>query len=147
MSEMLANQYFISGRYFEALEEYSKLPREKQNDLLIKKKMIICSALNGSFERALFLLKDMPTDDNSLYYGLQLMKDECFCEKLLEKLEGQKKQIIKNDEAKKMQTAILSYFTEREKSLEYFYGLKNSGYSDIVNTFLSSIKHKSHTTS
>ncbi len=141
----MANQYFISGRYFEALDEYSKLPMERQDDLLIKKKMIICAALNNNFEKALVLLSKIRADSNSDHYGLQLLKDECLCDKLLEKLESQKNRNVRNDEQTGMQIAILSYFTDRAKSLKFFNELKNSGYSNIVNDFIETVKHKSHT--
>ncbi|MCF6270384.1 MAG: hypothetical protein L3J41_11775 [Melioribacteraceae bacterium] len=143
---MLANQYFISERYFEALEEYSKLTPERINDPIIKMKIIICAALNKNFEKALSLLKEIPVDENSSYYGLKLLKEIYLCEKMLEQLEKRKNPNSENDEAKRMLMAILSRFTDRKKSLEYFNGLKSSGYSDIVNDFLCSIKEIKQTT-
>ena len=140
MSEMLANQYFISERYFEALDEYSKLSEEMKNDPLIKNKMIVCATLNKNFELAMVLLKELirsnlyRSDDK----GIELK--ECpGCDainKLEKKITGEKG--LEN--VKKMQLAILRCITDQTRSLEIFENLKDSIYADIVRPFLQELK-------
>ncbi len=136
MSEMLANQFFISGRYFEALEEYSKLPEDKLKDPLIMKKMIICAALNKNFKKALELLENMPNDATASRENLRILKDECLCEQLLKDLETRTGENQYEENVIKMQIAILSYFTDKEKSLQYFNKLNNFNFSNLTKEFL-----------
>ncbi len=140
MSEMLANQYFISGRYFEAFEEYSRLPKEKRDNLMIRKKMIISTTMNENFEKALSLLKELVLRDFSLFKNEMKTTDvECLCKEIVNKLEIQNKQKVESADKKKMQIAILNFFYNQDKSLEYFKKFEYSNYSDIVQPFLQSI--------
>lgn len=140
MSEMLANQYFISERYFEALDEYSKLSEEMKNDPLIKNKMIVCATLNKNFELAMVLLKELIRSNLYLSEDKSIELKECpGCDainKLEKKITGEKG--LEN--VKKMQLAILRCITDQTRSLEIFENLKDSIYADIVRPFLQELK-------
>ena len=139
MSEMLANQYFISGRYSEALSEYSKLPATKQNDVVVKEKMIISATLVENFALALSLLDEIVTNYSKFLDEINIDADACFCPEIVKKLEMQKVQKKRDTEVKNMKIAILMFFQNQNKAMKYFEKLKDSSYADLINSFLTSI--------
>ncbi len=140
MSEMLANQYFISERYFEALKEYSKLPNEMKNAPSIKEKMIICAALDEKFEEAVSLLTELFVNNFGLLNKLNVQDEESFHKELLNKLEIQNEKRTKYSDIIKMKMAILNIFFDSDKSLNFLKELKASIYADSVNSILQLLK-------
>jgi len=146
MSEMLANQYFISERYSEAFEEYSKLPRERKNNVVIREKMIISAAFDENFEDALSMIKGLMRDKLNKSNEIKIDTEVCPSIEAISKFESQIKQKQEHKDVIKMKIAILTFFSDQDKSLDYFKKLKGSIYADIVNPFLKSlnktIKHE-----
>jgi len=140
MSEMQANQYFISGRYSEALSEYEKLPIIKHNKNILGK-MIISAALNNNFISALDLLSEMARKKEKQQSESTIDDFECPCEDLVYKLERDSIKENELTEEIKMKIAILSFFINREKSMEYFNQLKVSEYASTVNAFMKSLNN------
>ncbi len=144
MSEMLANQYFIAERYFEALGEYSKLSKKQKSNPVIKKKLIICAALNNDFEKALSVLTEWIVDNFKQSFEIQNDPDEYHIIETTQKLEKEILEKKGDKELKKMQIAILSYFSDQTKSFEIFNQLKDSIFQDIVNSFLQTLQSTTH---
>jgi|GEM_PF-4181243 len=141
MSEMQANQYFISGRYSEALSEYSKLAATKENDVVVKEKMIISAALTENFALALSLLDEIVTNYSKFLDEINIDADTCFYNEIVKKLEMQKVQKKRDTEVKNMKIAILMFFPNQNKAMKYFKKLKDSSYADLINSFLKSINN------
>lgn len=139
MSEMLANQYFISERYSEAFEEYSKLPQERQNNIVIKEKMIISAALDENFKDALSMIKELLKDKFSQSNKIKIDTEVRPSIEVINKFENQTKQKQEYKDVIKMKIAILTFFSDQDKSLDYFKKLKESIYADIVDPFLKSL--------
>lgn len=96
--------------------------------------------MNENFEKALSLLKELVLRDFSLFKNEMKTTDvECLCKEIVNKLEIQNKQKVESADKKKMQIAILNFFYNQDKSLEYFKKFEYSNYSDIVQPFLQSI--------
>lgn len=137
MSEMLANQYFISERYSEAFEEYSKLPREKQNNIIIKEKMIISAAFDENFEDALSMIKELIRDQFDKSNKIKINTEAYPSIEVINKFESQTKQKQGYKDVIKMKIAILTFFSDQDKSFEIFKELKGSIYADIVTPFFN----------
>lgn len=137
MSEMLANQYFISERYSEALEEYSKLPKVRRKNIIIKEKMIISATLDENFEVALPMLHELIKDKFGQSHSIKIDAQVCPCIEVVNKLESQNKQGQEYKDVIKMKIAILTFFSDQDKSLEIFKELKGSVYADIVTPFFN----------
>ena len=144
MSEMLANQYFISGRYSEALSEYAKLTSTTENDVVVKEKMIMSAALTENFELALNLLLMLINEKVKILSINTINNSVCPCTDIVNKLENGEKANNTSIMETEMKIAILSFFTDRNKSVKYFTKLKESEYADIVNSFLKHYKNNSN---
>jgi len=144
MSEMLANQYFIAERYFEALGEYSKLSKKRKNNPVIEKKIIICAALNNDFEKALSVLKEWVIENFKQSVEIKSDSDEYHTIETTKKLENELLEKKGHVDLKLMQIAILSFFSDRTKSLEIFIQLKDSIFQDIINSFLQTLQNTTH---
>ena len=141
MSEMLANQYFISERYSEAFEEYSKLPKVRRKNIIIKEKMIISATFDENFEEALSMLRELIKDKFGQSDSIKINAQVCPCIEVVNKLESQNKQGQEYKDVIKMKIAILTFFSDQDKSLRYFEKLKDSSYADLINSFLKSINN------
>jgi tetratricopeptide (TPR) repeat protein len=63
MSEMLANRYFLSGRYAEAAEEFEKLLDAQPPRGAVKRRLVICYTMTNRLREALALAVDIMRAD------------------------------------------------------------------------------------
>jgi len=138
---MLANQYFISGRYSEALSEYSKLTSTTENDVVVMEKMIMSAALTENFECALNLLLTLINEKVETLSTNTINNSVCPCTEIVNKLENDRKVNKTSSMETEMKIAILSFFTDKDKSMKYFQKLKKSCYADMIKPVLTSLKN------
>jgi tetratricopeptide (TPR) repeat protein len=63
MSEMLANRYFLSGRYPEAAAEFEKLLEAHPPRVVVRRRLVICYTMTGRLRDALELAVDIMRED------------------------------------------------------------------------------------
>ncbi len=125
MSEMLANQYFMARNFVAAEAEYEKCILQKENNLLAKKKLIICYTENGKIERALDLFNQVISQQIQVITSTDLVKDDCPCPEIIKRII----EITDGTESVdvQIQLGILWLYCNPEASLSYFEKAKLSG--------------------
>jgi hypothetical protein len=59
MSEMLANRYFLSGRYADAAGEFEELLEAHPPRVAVRRRLVICYTMTGRLRDALDLAVDI----------------------------------------------------------------------------------------
>ena len=118
MSEMLANQYFMARNFVSAELEYEKCISQKSDNLLAKKKLIICYSENGKIEESLVLFNEVISYQIQVITSTDLIKDDCPCPEIIKRI------VEINDGAESaeimIQLGILWLYCNPETSLNYF---------------------------
>ena len=118
MSEMLANHYFLSRNYQSALCEYENVLHKNSDNLLVKKRLIICYIQNGLLSNALNLFIDLLRRDSNIFVKSNGYRDYCPCRDLIFKYENKQTSGIDNYEVN-LSLGILWYYLDINNSLEY----------------------------
>lgn len=119
MSEMLANHYFLSRNYQSALCEYENVLHKNSDNLLVKKRLIICYIQNGLISNALNLFADLLRKDASIFTNSNGYRDYCPCRDLIFNFENKQTSGIDNYEVN-LSLAILWFYCNVNNSIEYF---------------------------
>lgn len=119
MSEMLGNQYFMARKYSEAEEVFLECLRKDTDNVLIKKKLIICFTQTGQIENALRLFEQFVDSNIDIILSTNPVIDDCPCPELVYDLE---KNINSVEEinSKELILGILWLYCNIEKSIKYF---------------------------
>lgn len=125
MSEMLANQYFLTRKYCEAQAELestlSKYPANKS----IKKKLIICYVVNKDLRKAFDLFSELVNEDADFIINTDTILDDCPCPEIIYEIENTA--VYANEEEKTIALGILWLYCDVNYSISH---LKLTGYKD-----------------
>ena len=124
MSEMLANQYFMARRFAEAKPILNKLVETHNRRLDLAKKLVICYAQTGEFQKALSLFHLIISSDIDEILSTDLVLDDCPCPELIFELE--KSAIHKREEWENLTLGMLWLYCDIDTSLKYFQGAANN---------------------
>ena len=83
MNEMLANQYFLARKYEDAETELEKVILENPENLLARKKLIICNTQTGKFQSAFTNFIFIIEKDIEVITKTNIIKDDCPCPELI----------------------------------------------------------------
>jgi tetratricopeptide (TPR) repeat protein len=119
MSEMLANHYFLSRNYQSALCEYENVLHKNSDNLLVKKRLIICYIQNGLLSNALNLFIDLLRRDSNIFVKSNGYRDYCPCRDLIFEFENKQTSGIDNYEVN-LSLGILWFYCNANNSIEYF---------------------------
>lgn len=118
MSEMLANHYFLTRNYQSALCEYENVLNKNSDNLLVKKRLIICYVQNGLLSNALNLFIDLLRRDSNIFVKSNGYRSYCPCRDLI--FEFESKQTSGEDNYKiNLSLGILWFYCDANTSLEY----------------------------
>lgn len=139
MSEMLANQYFMARNFISAENEYERYILSKPDNLLAKKKLIICYTENGKIDKALELFNSVITVQIQIITSTDLIKDDCPCPEIIKRIVEINTNIESPDVL--IQLGILWLYCNPDTSLTYFEKARLSGlYSYEVTFAIDKIK-------
>lgn len=146
MSEMLANQYFLVRRFSEAEKVYEKILSENPNNLLAKKKLIICYVNNSKIRQALELFYNVISKDISVITSTNIKDDDCPCPEIITKFDKINEPTLSH-QSKLEILGMLWLYCDYYKSIQYFEKLKEFNpnekiYSDILKIYKDFILSK-----
>lgn len=116
---MLANHYFLSGNYQSALCEYENVLNKNSDNLLVKKRLIICYIQNGLCSNALNLFLDLLRRDANIFIKSNGYQDYCPCYDLIFEFENKQTSGMDNYEVN-LSLGILWFYCNANNSIEYF---------------------------
>lgn len=123
MCEMLANQYFMTRKFEEALNIYKKIFTGEPSQINVQAKMIICLTVEGRLNDALYYLFDALNKNPDFFINKCFETQICPCKQLIEKAE--RDLLETNSYRKQLVLGILWSYCSFDKSLENF----NQAYS------------------
>jgi len=135
MSEMLANQYFLTRKYNLAAKEMEESIFPVDNNKLIIKKLIICYTQINKPSEALDLFLEIIKTDIDTIIKTDLNSDDCPCFELIERI---KCDFVKYEDefTKSYILGILFLYCNIKQSLDYF---KAAGGIDASNKKIKNI--------
>ena len=131
MSEMLGNQYFLAGRFEDAIIELEKTLLQNPDNYSAKKKLIISYLQVNKLESSLLLFAEVINKDINIIIETDPVKDCCPCPDIIYS-------VIKNDfdlneDEKYLRLGILWLYCDAEESLSYFNKIITIGkWDDII---------------
>lgn len=135
MSEMLGNQYFLSRHYSEAIDEYEKCLVSNQDNLFVKKKLILCLLERGDLESAVKYLDEVLSVSPKIILETDIKNDDCPCIEIIEKYRN-----VEVSEKIKMILGILWLYCDKQKALEIFEEiLETSHFAVSLNKIISKL--------
>ncbi|MCK9282534.1 MAG: hypothetical protein M0P71_18110 [Melioribacteraceae bacterium] len=119
MNEMLGNQYFMTRKYSLAFEEFEKALLSDENNLNIKKKLVVCYTQTGKIIKAKELFFDLIRNDINIVINTDPIVDDCPCPDLIARLEND---LIANKGSYEYHVAlgIIWLYCDADNSLQYF---------------------------
>lgn len=119
MYEMLANQYFLARRYFQACDVYEKVLAARPNDKFIRRKLIVCYTQIGEIKKALDVFISCLEDDIECIVKIDPVADDCPCPELATELE---KKLANNLNSLDFHLILgmLWLYCDEKKSISYF---------------------------
>lgn len=122
MSEMIGNQYFLVGRFCDAISELEKALAADPLNNHIKKKLIICYIKTNEIEKAFNMFNQIIKQD--IYYLLESnhINDKCSCSEIIYELENTN--IIKDQNQNNLALGMMWLFFNAKNSINYFQKVK-----------------------
>ncbi|MFA7290446.1 MAG: hypothetical protein WC055_16340 [Melioribacteraceae bacterium] len=119
MNEMLGNQYFMTRKYSLAFEEFEKALLSDENNLNIKKKLVICYTQMGKIIKAKELFFDLIRNDIKTITNTDPLVDDCPCPDLIARLESD---LTSNEGSYEyfVSLGIIWLYCDSNNSLQYF---------------------------
>lgn len=118
MSEMLGNQYFLVGRYYDAIKELENALVSDPSNNQIKKKLIICYIKTNEIEKAFDIFNQLINQDISLILESNNLNDNCPCSEIIYELENAN--IIKDQNQNNLALGMMWLFFNAKNSINYF---------------------------
>ena len=119
MYEMLANQYFMTGRYELACRTYEKVLSKRPKDHLIQRKLIICYSQVGKIEKALDIFISCLEEDIECIVSVDPVPGDCPCPDPVAELEKTLANNLNSLDFHLM-LGMLWLYCDVEKSIRYF---------------------------
>ena len=132
---MLANQYFLSRRYKDAIPVYENVLKNDPGNNSVKKKLILCYTENGLINKALHLFHDVVTADIGIITDTDPVRDDCPCPQLIYDFECSITN-VKSEKEMEIVLGILWTFCDLERAVNYF---GKAASKDADNELLKSI--------
>jgi len=88
MSEMLANRYFLSGRFAEAALEFDNLRRKEPHRLMVRMKLVICHTMAEKPMEALTLAMDILEEPSGIALQIDHRIEEFSCKEAVERFQA-----------------------------------------------------------
>lgn len=146
MSEMLANHYFLSRNYAQAIDAFSKTFRENYPNNILKK-LIICDITQGKIATAKEYFLRVISADPYLIIKTNIKEEDCPCPELISNFE--KNVYPPNSLDDLISLGMLWLYCDLTKSIEYVNRVKLSSPRDqFINqslNILNQIKLKKRT--
>ena len=132
---MLANQYFLSRRYKDALQVFEKIIVNEPTNYNVQKKLILCYAESALIDKALDLYYKLIGIDVGLITDTDPVRDDCPCPQLIYDFECA---ISKHSTNRDMNITlgILWTYCDLERAIFYF---RNAANNNPNNKLLKSI--------
>jgi pentatricopeptide repeat protein len=118
MSEMLGNQYFLVGRYYDAIKELENALVSDPSNNQIKKKLIICYIKTNEIEKAFDIFNQLINLDISFILESNNLNDNCPCSEIIYELENAN--IIKDQNQNNLALGMMWLFFNAKNSINYF---------------------------
>ncbi len=146
MSEMLGNQYFLGRHYYEAKNEFETEILKHPENLLLKKKLLICYTQTNQIEKALDLFEELIKKNIDIIVKTDPIRDDCPCPELVEKIKDPNKEFT-NELDENIVNGIIWLYCDAEISLNYFKIAQQSDRSNkklesVINIIQNFIEHK-----
>lgn len=119
MSEMLGNHYFYNRDFKSAVYEYENVMIKYPNNLLVKRKAIVCYVKQGNLDKALKMLVEILRKDNSFTKNYDKIDEDCPCRDLIFEFET-KLSTNKDNYKIILSLGILWLNCNMQHSIEYF---------------------------
>ena len=134
MNEMLGNQYFLTRRFQDAIDQFEKALIIDPLNKNVKKKLIICYLWANEISLATKIFEDLISEDISVILDSDPNKDCCPCLKMITELENFHSSLT--DDEKNTALGILWLYCDVLNSKKYFNKLltsapENSAYQKI----------------
>ena len=118
MSEMLGNQYFLSRKFCEAINELEETLRKYPTNKSAKKKLIICYVKTGKIFTALELFEEFISEDVDFIINTDPILDDCPCPEIIYEIENT---VAYQDEKEKaVALGILWLYCDLDSSINHF---------------------------
>ncbi len=118
MSEMLGNQYFLSRKFCEAINELEETLRKYPANKSAKKKLIICYVKTGKIFTALELFEELISEDVDFIINTDPILDDCPCPEIIYEVENTA--VYTNDQEQAIALGILWLYCDIKFSLNHF---------------------------
>lgn len=115
---MLGNQYFLVGRYYDAIKELENALVSDPSNNQIKKKLIICYIKTNEIEKAFDIFNQLINQDISLILESNNLNDNCPCSEIIYELENAN--IIKDQNQNNLVLGMMWLFFNAKNSINYF---------------------------
>lgn len=115
---MLGNQYFLVGRYYDAIKELENALVSDPSNNQIKKKLIICYIKTNEIEKAFDIFNQLINQDISLIFESNNLNDNCPCSEIIYELENAN--IIKDQNQNNLALGMMWLFFNAKNSINYF---------------------------
>ena len=116
MSEMLANRYFLSGRYADAAGEFEELLEAHPPRVAVRRRLVICYTMTGRLRDALDLAVDIMREDPDAAAQADPQVEGFSCKQARNQLRERAKELTPG--AYHTSLGLLQLFCDEEKALE-----------------------------
>lgn len=140
MNEMLANQYFISGRYQEASYQYDEVLKIHPENYLVKKKLVLCYIKTCEIDNALTLFTELIKSNNNIIFKNEISIYPQICKDIIYDIENFNSNFTPKE--KYLILGILYMYCDFKIAKGYFQKLKNLLPND--DNLLTTIKTINH---
>lgn len=141
MCEMLANQYFLTHRFGEALKIYEKIFKDEINDSNILEKMIVCYTLESNTEKAIQLLERLMSEKPDFAESMKDDPDFCPCYEVLDEIRNGKG-AFSSEYKKYLALGILSLFIDTKEALHWMHKANELEKSEEITKIISHIEKR-----
>ncbi len=118
MNEMLANHYFLTGNFSNALLEFEKIVVEDPTQKCFTRKLMICYLQTENYEKALNLFNEMIYENINYFIENDDLNESCPCKELIIKIESNKNYITNSESLIKL--GVLWAYFDLPTSFEMF---------------------------
>lgn len=118
MSEMLGNQYFLSRKYSEAINELEETLQKYPTNKSAKKKLIICYVKTGKIFTALGLFEELVMEDVDCIINTDPILDDCPCPEIIYEIENMVAYQDENEKA--VALGMLWLYCDLDSSINHF---------------------------
>ena len=116
MSEMLANRYFLTGRFAEAALEFERLRVKQPHRLTVKMKLVICHTMMERTREALKLAMEIYQEPPGGMMQIDHRIDEFSCKEARDQLQGRAKAMTPG--MYHLSLGLLQLFCDEVRALE-----------------------------